>query len=334
MKIRDSPLKEILYLVETTGWVQHKRADYLMRHQDQYQLKVMTVKRFSLLWQIGLLRNRPVMFSSWRTLHNLLKNQSRPFTDAHMRNFLGAVTSHSNIGGGLDPLNPIPGRTPEEAFQLSTDILKRFKTVTVNSLILKELLEPALPKVLYCPNGVDDKFFTPAPKSRGFDPSNIRIGWVGKERGPKNFAVIEAALNQASAKGWIDPRVIKVEKFFKRAPLSMEEMRNFYREIDFYLCASWNEGTPNPGLESASCGVPVISTKVGNMRELIEPGVNGWFVEPTVDSIMQKLSALRSLTPEQYQKMCLSIRSKIEKEWSWESRIGNFLTAFDELTDC
>jgi len=322
----------ILYLVETTGWVQHKRVEHLTRHQSDYSFKVMTVRRFKWLWRFGMLRNRPVVFSSWRTLHNLVKFSPGIFTDAHMQNFLGAVTSHSNIGGGLDPLNPIPGRTPEEAYRLSTDILKRFKTVTVNSMILKELLEPELPNVLYCPNGVDDAFFTPPVTRKPFDPANIRVGWVGKERGPKNFAVLDEALKTVAAEGGIEPRLIRVDKKFKTAPYTQEEMRDFYQDIDFYLCASWNEGTPNPGLESAACGVPVISTVVGNMRELITEGETGWFVEPTVESIAGRLRALKSVTPADYQRMSTAARQAIETDWSWRQRVGNFTAAYNALT--
>ena len=54
-----------------------------------------------------------------------------------------------------------------------------------------------------------------------------------------------------------------------------EEMREFYRSLDVYVCASRAEGTPNPCLEAAACGVPLVTTCVGNMPELVRHGVNG-----------------------------------------------------------
>ena len=41
------------------------------------------------------------------------------------------------------------------------NLLKKFKVVTANSLILYELLSTSLPNLIYCPNGVDTDFFIP-----------------------------------------------------------------------------------------------------------------------------------------------------------------------------
>ena len=57
------------------------------------------------------------------------------------------------------------------------------------------------------------------------------------------------------------------------------EMVEFYHSLDVYVCASRSEGTPNPCLEAAACGLPVITTAVGNMPELIRDGHNGFLVE-------------------------------------------------------
>ena len=45
-------------------------------------------------------------------------------------------------------------------------------------------------------------------------------------------------------------------------------MPDYYAQIDVYVCASKEEGTPNPILEAMACGVPVISTDVGVVRQL------------------------------------------------------------------
>lgn len=321
----------INYIVDGSGWVQHRRAEYLMRYQSKYRLRIISIKRFKVLWRLGFLRRQPTIFTSWRLARQMMYENPDVFTSDHLKYFLAAVTSHSNIGGGLDPLNPIPGRTPEDAYANAVEYLKRFGVVTANSKILCELLKPGLPNVMYCPTGVDIDLYAPAPRS-SFDANHIRIGWVGKERGPKNFATIETALEELSALGFVEPHMIKVDKGWDTKLLSPEEMRNYYCGLDFYLCASWNEGTPNPALEAAACGVPVITTSVGNMRELIRDGENGYFVEPTAESIVERVSELRAMTPEQYQEMSAAIRSDIEAGWTWPTQIGNFVDVFDALT--
>lgn len=329
-KLKNRPTAVIYYVVDNKGWVQHKRFLYLRRYLNSYRLKLLTARKFKYLWKLGRLRRRYLFFSSWRIAHGLIKEDPAIFNDSDFRYFMAAITSHSNIGGGLDPLNSIPGRAPKEAFNLAVGLLKRFKVVSVNSVILYELLSEALPNLLYCPNGVDTGFFLP-DKDKEYNPERIKIGCVGKVRGPKNFPVIERACKELDSLGVFESEIIKIPKNFKKAPLSLKKMREFYKRIDFYLCASFNEGTPNPALEAGACGVPIITTRVGNMKELIKRDENGFFIEPTVESVIECFKKVRSMTKEDYAKMSENIRRTITNDWSWDIRVKNFNKAFEKL---
>ena len=128
------------------------------------------------------------------------------------------------------------------------------------------------------------------------------------------------------------PRLIQVAK--GSGPdevLSAEQMRDYYHGIDYYLCASWNEGTPNPALEAAACGVPVVTTRVGNMRELIRHGENGYFIEPTADSIEQTLMAIKKLEADEYGEMCRAVRADIVENWTWKKNILNYIPPLEQL---
>jgi len=43
---------------------------------------------------------------------------------------------------------------------------------------------------------------------------------------------------------------------------------------------SYSEGQPLAILEGLGCGIPIVSTKVGGIPEIIEDGLNGYLVNP------------------------------------------------------
>lgn len=325
-------LPTIHYVVDDVRWVQARRLRYFQKYLPQYRFDLMPVDRFLKRWKRGRLREDPVYVGSWRSLHGLWKSRPDLFSLEDCRYLMAGVTSHTNIGGGLDPYQPIGYRTPEEALRLAVDLLSECRVVTANSMILHELLRDHLPGFVYCPNGVDTELFSP-PEKKVYHPERIKIGWVGKLRGPKNVQAIETACGVLRQEGFI-PELIGVSKqTASKALLSRVEMRDYYRQIDFYLCASWNEGTPNPALEAAACGVPVVTTCVGNMRELIQQGTNGFFIGPTAESIVETFREIRRLDSEAYASMSKSIRQSILTDWTWEKNIQSYVPAFDRLLD-
>lgn len=110
---------------------------------------------------------------------------------------------------------------------------------------------------------------------------------------------------------------------------SPDEMVEFYHSVDVYLCASRSEGTPNPCLEAAACGVPVVTTRVGNMPELVRHGVNGLFVERNVSDIATQIARLRDDPPlraELSRNMLASIR-----DWDWRRQAENYRGMFETI---
>jgi glycosyltransferase involved in cell wall biosynthesis len=105
-----------------------------------------------------------------------------------------------------------------------------------------------------------------------------------------------------------------------------EEMADWYNTGTVYLCSSSSEGTPNPALEAAASGCTIVSTPVGNMPELIQPGINGYLVDRSVDSLYL---AVRQAV-DNYREQSAAMQSRIG-EWGWDRRAAAYFDLFRKL---
>jgi glycosyltransferase involved in cell wall biosynthesis len=321
----------ILYVVESLGWVGERRLDHLRRHLPDLDFELLTAAELARLHRRGGTRDVPVYYSTWRTVHGLLARGDCALGDEDLRRSMTSVTSHQDIGGGLNPDAAIPpGVAPASAFAEATALLRRFGVVTANSSGLHALLRDAVPGLVYAPNGVDAGFFRPGG-GRRYDPARPRVGWVVRRRAAKNAEATAAATPRLRELGY-DVRALEIDKGAAGdALLGPEEMLALYRGLDWYLVASWHEGTPNPALEAAACGVPPVTTRVGNMVDLVRDGENGFFVEPDADSIVAAFERLRERPAGEHERLAAAVRADIEREWTWERNAQAYRPAFERL---
>ena len=108
------------------------------------------------------------------------------------------------------------------------------------------------------------------------------------------------------------------------------EMYKIYQDMDVFLIASLEDGTPNPGLEAAACGRPIISNRIGNMPELIEDGVNGFLVERKIEAYVEKIQWLQN-NRDKMIVMGQKAREAIEKQWTWKIQAENYRKMFREI---
>lgn len=59
-----------------------------------------------------------------------------------------------------------------------------------------------------------------------------------------------------------------------------EELPGYYNIMDVFMFPSRSEGAPKVIMEACACGIPVISTNVGGMPELIQEKENGFIFDP------------------------------------------------------
>ena len=74
---------------------------------------------------------------------------------------------------------------------------------------------------------------------------------------------------------------------------SVAEVAPMYRESDVLVMTSEAEGTPNVLLEAMASALPVVSTAVGGVPEIIRDGRNGFLVgasdEPGLSAVVERL---------------------------------------------
>ena len=206
-------------------------------------------------------------------------------------------------------------------------ILREFaRAVFVNNLFLYRECQPILDvQVFYTPNGVDTNFFQPAHHKEL--STTLRVGWAGSlaNHGPGYKGYHELIVPAVDAVDGVELITAAWEERRRRP----DEMRVFYQSLDAYICASYTEGTPNPCLEAAACGVPLLTTRVGNMPELVRHGANGFFIERNLEDLTEKLRSLRD-SPD----LVLSLGQKLLEDirpWDWSIRAQTYRQMFEEM---
>ena len=200
----------------------------------------------------------------------------------------------------------------------------RCRALFANSLMGYEALKSE-GRVFLCQNGVDADLFRPAPEP----PVEFTCCWVGNpnSEGLKGFDLICEACRKAGV--GLRHHACDASGGDRAAILSQADIRDtVYHRAHAYICASANEATPNPALEALACGLPVITTPVGNMPEIILDGVNGCFVERTVDSIARGIERLRAADRA---AMGRAARQSIESGWTWAHKARNYEAMLLEL---
>ena len=145
--------------------------------------------------------------------------------------------------------------------------------------------------------GIDTKKFIPplnraeAKKKLGLSPSLTVISYVGRLAREKNLGTLYKAFKKIRREfkntvlvivgGGIsddikeDPRVLLIGQ--------QENVVPYYQASDIYVLPSLTETTSLTTLEAMACGVAVVVTPVGSVREYVEDGKNG-LIFPRRDS--------------------------------------------------
>lgn len=304
---RPSARPRILFVVDAPNWAHDFKTENIRRVLDNdYEIQ----KRYQTdLTEEDLDQAELILVYYWLQLESL--PHLTPVFRRNRNRLLVGISSHWE----LESERREPG--------LAT-LFEFGRAVFVNSQLLYREYQPIFDRsIFYTPNGIDTEFYQPALRKER--KSRLRVGWAGSLT---NFS--------GDYKGY-QTIIVPAVKALEGVELvtaaredkwhSPDEMRDFYRSLDVYVCASRGESAPNPCLEAAACGVPLLTTRVGNMPELVRDGINGFFVGRDIQNIADKLSLLRddiALRTSMGQRIRQDIQS-----WDWSIRAQAYREMFE-----
>ncbi len=107
------------------------------------------------------------------------------------------------------------------------------------------------------------------------------------------------------------------------------ETTRTYNKADVLVMPSYSEGGPRVCIEAMACGTPVICTKVGIMKEIIEDGVNGLFVSWDPKDIAEKIVHMLK-NPELRRKIGME-GIKTARQFEYKELIRNYALSYRQL---
>jgi glycosyltransferase involved in cell wall biosynthesis len=239
-------------------------------------------------------------------------------------------------------------------------MLKRSnKIIAVSDFTRRELLQyykVKEDKIRVIHNGVDTNKFQPASDKRkakeelGFNPDDTTILSVGRLYARKGlFTLIESmpkvvrrfprAKFIISGKGQSNEMkklVAHAHKLGVREHIVFtgyypdRKLPRLYQAADVFAFSTFYENLPFAVLEALSTGLPVVTTRVGGIPEMIEDGRNGFLVQPFNSRELSDRILYFLEHPSAASEMAVLARRIIEERFDWRLIVQKVLKVYDE----
>ncbi|HEX4945525.1 MAG TPA: glycosyltransferase family 4 protein, partial [Blastocatellia bacterium] len=169
---------------------------------------------------------------------------------------------------------------------------------------LRELLPTA--DIVLIPNGIKMQDFAPLPRTRNAFVRLLFVGGMGKGKGERDLIralpLIAARVPQLrvsllghgadSLQPLLDECGVRAQ-IEHLGPVPHAERAQYFRRADLFVLPSYGEGMPMSVLEAMAAGLPVITTNVGGIPELITHEVEGFLLVPgDVEALAERIVQL------------------------------------------
>jgi glycosyltransferase involved in cell wall biosynthesis len=111
--------------------------------------------------------------------------------------------------------------------------------------------------------------------------------------------------------------------------VSDQDLPSYYNVADLFVLPSKSgEGLPLVALEAMACGLPVIATNVGGIREILMEDY-GKLVAPNQPELLAK--AVLDFAAVDFSSRRGELRAMVEKRFSWDANVERLVEIYEEL---
>lgn len=194
-------------------------------------------------------------------------------------------------------------------------------------------------KLVLIPNGIDTNHFHPDTSSErkkrlGLPENSLIFGTVSGLRKVKALDLLLhafRALRDLTPDVFLviagdGPEALPLQDLARRLDLTESvrfmglrlDVERILPAFDVFMLSSRSEGFPNAILEAMACGLPVIATSVGGIRELVCPEVTGRLIAP--DNMEEMVKAMRWIldNPGKRREFSENARRHVEEHFRFD----------------
>jgi glycosyltransferase involved in cell wall biosynthesis len=211
--------------------------------------------------------------------------------------------------------------------------------VPYSSLVIELKAKGITAEKTVVPLGVDYEIFRPAHDKGaakhliGIDPRARVIGYCGRISKEKNLAVLKKAFLRLK-EDHKDIRLLivgngpeeEVEKLKDIPGVKItgfvEDVTPYLQAMDIFVMPSLTETTSLATLEAMSTALPVLSTKVGYIKDYIINKQNGLFFSQNNPYMLRKKLELLLNFPAKRHILGANARKTVQVKFSWNTTIG------------
>jgi glycosyltransferase involved in cell wall biosynthesis len=209
-------------------------------------------------------------------------------------------------------------------------------------------------KVTVLHNGVDLKRFKPMPEKReemrrklGIPQGSIVVLTVRRlvyKNGidtliesanlavKMNFKIVFLAVGKGPDFNNVQVRIkqLGIERNFKLTGfVKDEDLPLYYNTADLFVLPSKSgEGLPLVALEAMACGLPVVATNVGGIREIMN-NKYGKLVPPNNADLLA--NAIIEFAGMDFSSRKSELRAMVEQKFSWDANVERLIEIYEEL---